>query len=53
MKDRNYMDLTAKLITKMLKWGFTKEETLAAINAVRVLWDYEMIMNLLEKVREQ
>jgi len=52
MKDRNYIDLTTKLITGMLKWGFTKEETMAAINAVRVLWDYEMITDIL-KEREQ
>jgi hypothetical protein len=48
MKKRNYTNLTAKLITFMLKAGFTKEEIIAAINAVRILWDYEMIVDILQ-----
>jgi hypothetical protein len=41
-----YLQKQTKLIVFMLENGFSKEETIAAVNAIRLLVDLELIVKL-------
>lgn len=52
MSIENYINRQAKLIVFMFDNGFKKEEVIAAVNAIRVLKDLEMIVDILERLEK-
>ena len=45
----DYMSRQAKLVLYMFKIGFTKDEVITAVNALRVKKDLQLIVDVLNK----